>query len=444
MDKDQIQGARKQGLKCDAGAIEVGSLAPKWSSIPEKGIAFPLIWTDLDAASETKLTIKNAGGGVIKWTVFFEDNPGGIFTLVDGPVSGALGKDQFTELTYRCTPNGVGEFWGRLLIQTDLPEVGEVRYKLRCKVMENQSQPAAYADTQPGTTSLGQSTPDAFAQTQVSVGNPSTSPLDATVNLQDALADTIKFTASAGAVQAGQIADCAIADCRLPQPNVARLASDAAPQVDLTVPPGGTLTIDISCEPSAPGIYTGTLTIASNDPIAPLLRYDLSCEGAPAPDPEGLILSATSQELPQALIMGMALSPDGTQLLAGHWGDEKVAIYNVNPSSGGLSFDSHFSQPDMGTITGVRYSSDGKFVYYTSYNGDGVVIASRSADDVELCGARHQRQHLSLWREPAQVLCLRYNGRRACARHQPRRPEPLCDRHQRRFVDGADAQRGRW
>ncbi|NJM06758.1 beta-propeller fold lactonase family protein [Candidatus Gracilibacteria bacterium] len=210
-----------------------------------------------------------------------------------------------------------------------------------------------------GTLSLGQSTPDASAQTQVSVGNPSTSPLDATVNLQDALADTIKFTAGVGAIQ---------------------LASDAQPQVDLTIPPSGTLTIAISCEPSEPGIYTGTLEIASNDPISPLLRYDLSCELVPQPDPERLLLSATSQELPQAQIMGMALSPDGAQLLAGHWGDEKLAVYEVNPSSGGISFDTHFSQPGMGTITGVRYSSDGKFVYYTSYSGDGVVIASRADD----------------------------------------------------------------
>ncbi len=151
----------------------------------------------------------------------------------------------------------------------------------------------------------------------------------------------------------------------------------AGTAANVTIPPGGEMKIEISCTPSEAGLFYNTLVITTNDPTDPLLEYDISCESVPPAFPEPLAMSNKYAELPQRQIMGMAFSPDGKQLLAGHWENNEIAVHTVSdPTTGIASLTDKFSQPNMNTITGIRYSSDGKNVYYSSSGGAGVGVAT--------------------------------------------------------------------
>ncbi|MCB9113975.1 MAG: beta-propeller fold lactonase family protein [Caldilineaceae bacterium] len=358
--KDQIGGDRPVGPECDAGALEVGTLPPQWNSDKPAGAGFffPLTIFGKSWTSDQTLRIENKGGGSIAWQMLIENSAGGVFSLVDGPTSGGLGRNQSTTLTFRCAPTSMGWHDGMITILTDLPETPKFNYPISCAMKGDPDSPLAWRNQPPGPISAGQAPPGGQTTAKISVGNQGANPMAATVNLKDVLGDTIKFVLNIGAA-----------------------VSAAGTHQDVTVPAGQTMTIDVTCAPNAPGIFTGTLEIATNDPLNPLLSYGISCEGVPAPSPEPLAISATSQELPQQRIMGMALSPDGSQLLAGHWDNNEIAIYSIpNAASGFLNFQTKFNAPGMNTITGIRYSADGKNVYYTSFGGNGIVTANRDTN----------------------------------------------------------------
>jgi len=356
---DQIGGQRPQGTKCDAGALEVGSLPPQWDSDKPVGAGFffPVtIFGKVWSTTQT-LLIQNKGGGVINWSLAFENSAGGVYTLEAGPTSGGLGKDQSTTLTFRCTPTTLGWHEGMLLFKTDLPGQAELRYPVSCAMKGNPEDPLAWRSEPPGPLSAGQTAPGGQANVQINVGNQGANPMGATISWKNVLADTIKFVTKLGGVSA------------------------ASQQEEITIPPGDTLTVDVTCTPPAPGLYFNTLTITTDDPISPELTYDISCEGVAPPSPEALVAVASYSELPNQRIMGMALSPDGQQLVAGHWDGEELAIYGISTPAGGLlSFKGKFSAPGMNTITGIRYTSDGKQLYYSSMGGNGVVGVNRDSN----------------------------------------------------------------
>jgi len=321
------------------------------------GFFFPVtIFGKVWSTTQT-LLIQNKGGGVINWSLAFENSAGGVYTLEAGPTSGGLGKDQSTTLTFRCTPTTLGWHEGMLLFKTDLPGQAELRYPVSCAMKGNPEDPLAWRSEPPGPLSAGQTAPGGQANVQINVGNQGANPMGATISWKNVLADTIKFVTKLGGVSA------------------------ASQQEEITIPPGDTLTVDVTCTPPAPGLYFNTLTITTDDPISPELTYDISCEGVAPPSPEALVAVASYSELPNQRIMGMALSPDGQQLVAGHWDGEELAIYGISTPAGGLlSFKGKFSAPGMNTITGIRYTSDGKQLYYSSMGGNGVVGVNRDSN----------------------------------------------------------------
>jgi CSLREA domain-containing protein len=361
LDKDQIKGARLQGTKCDAGAMEVGSAQPiYYSQDPEgAGFFFPLTVFGKKFSSDHAFVMKNNGGGVFTWQISFPNNPGGAFAVADGVLSGGLGKGQSVSVPLTCTPSTLGWQDGLMLVTTDIPGKEVIQYPVSCKMTTDPNNPNSWRNQPPGPISAGQAPPGGQSQTKINVGNQGANPMSATINWKDVAGDTLQFTAGLGALQAASQA--------------------ATPQADFTVPPSGTLEITITCAPTGPGLFFNTLQIATNDPTDPQLDYDVSCEGAPNPDPERLGAGSLVSLLPQKM-MGLALSPDGTQLLAGEWGGTNIRIYDVSPTSGVPSFNKNFSTAGMTTTTGIRYSSDGKFVYYSSSAGDGVVAAKREAN----------------------------------------------------------------
>lgn len=366
MDKDQLQGARLQGQHCDSGAVEVGSLPPQFDSDQPEGAGFhfPLTVFGKVWESSQTLRIENKGGGLIQWEVQIENSVGGVFSLVGDQTSGGLGRNQSTTLTFKCQPQSIGWADGMILIKTDLPSKKEIRYPVSCKMITNPEAPSTYRSQPPGPISTGKATPNGATDVQLRIGNQGANPMGATISWKDAVADTIKFTAAPGM-----------------QVMRSELAKPSTAFADYTIPPSGTLALDITCTPPAPGLYANTLQIQTDDPDDPLLEYNVSCEGISPPDPEPINNGVVHTESPTRRVMGMALSPDDKQLLAGHWDDANLAIYSISdPALGNLSYQGLFSATGMSTITGIRYSSDGKQVYYSSNGGDGVVVANRATN----------------------------------------------------------------
>lgn len=357
---DQAGAKRPVGPKCDSGALEVGTFPPDWDSDKPEGAGFffPLTIFGKKWSSEQTLLISNKGGGLIDWSVEIENSAGGVFSQIGGPKSGVLANAQETLLEFRCAPTEMGAHDGVILFKTDNKDQPQIRYPVTCNMRGNPDDPAAWRNHAPGPMSSGQTPAGGQSSVQVQVGNQGANPMAATLNFKDLLADTIKFVVNLGNVTAA-----------------------AGPQTDITVPSGGVMTIDITCTPVAPGLYSNTLQITTNDPFNPVMNYDISCEGTPAPDPETMTPASLSSEVPSRQIMGMALSPDGKQLLAGHWENNEIANYSIlNANTGLLSLQNKFSTAGMNTITGIRYSSDGKNVYYSSFGGNGVVAVNRDAN----------------------------------------------------------------
>lgn len=61
----------------------------------------------------------------------------------------------------------------------------------------------------------------------------------------------------------------------------------------LTVPPGGAITVPVRFTPTTPGAQTGTLALASNDPVTPSFRVSLRGSGATA-GPSEVVLRVDS------------------------------------------------------------------------------------------------------------------------------------------------------
>jgi CSLREA domain-containing protein len=344
---DQVGTQRPQGDLCDAGALEVGVSPPEWTADPteDEPLVFPVIFATQAAASERSIEIGNKGGGKIAWEATLTRNDGGVFSLTNEEPKGELGKDDTETVTLRCAAAGDGTFYGALTFSIDQPEEREIVYNLVCSRRSDADEPVATPEEPPAPRSAGKAPPGGQSQTTIEIANQGSKPLNLNLSWAD--------------------------------PGVAGLS--VAPLGAAVVAAGASLAATVTCAPDSPGLFTNTLQVATNDPAQPSLSYPIACEGGPNPDPEPVSQQSTSQEGTPRQIMGLAISPDGTQLLAGHWEDAGIARYSRG-ASGLLSLQLPlFSVPGMTVVTGIRYSGDGRHVYYSSSGGDGVVAASRDA-----------------------------------------------------------------
>lgn len=343
---DQVGTKRPLGELCDTGALEVGVSPPEWTAEPGEGepLVFPAIFADQAAFSERTIVIGNKGGGSIKWEAQLTRNDGGAFSLLNDPPNGDLGKDDEETVTLRCAPLSDGTYYGALTFSIDQPEERAIVYNLACSRRADAAEPVATSEEAPGARSAGKAMPGGQSQVEIKVRNQSASPLSANLSWAN--------------------------------PGVGPL--NLAPLGDVIVAAGGLLAVSVTCTPSEPGLFSNTLQIATNDPLQPQLAYQIACEGAPSADPARVSQASQSQEGTPRQIMGLAISPDGSQILAGHWEDANIARYSRS-ASGVPSLQGSFSVAGMSSITAIRYSSDGKNVYYTSRLGNGLVVATRDA-----------------------------------------------------------------
>jgi CSLREA domain-containing protein len=357
---DQVMGARPNGQFCDAGSMEVGSQPPKLKSAPAAPggvLIFPAVFlNDGASSSETTLEIENNGGGLFLYQAQIDESWNNTFELIEG-AEGGLGKNQKKTLKLRCTPKGQGSYYGMLLVSTDMQDQPEARYKLTCH-SPSLSGPSVGAQQQPGPVSSGQAA--AGEQTMVSTQftNYGNQPVNASYSWKQTAGNIWEIVASKAAVSA------------------------ASGNASITIEPGETLNLDLVCKPTGVGLLVNTMELLTDDPANPVINYDVSCEGIVKPNPEPVALSDYSMEggIPGKSVMGLAISPDGKQLLTGYWNNTGVGVSSINPNSGQTSLQTVINKAGMGGVSAIKYSHDGKNVYYSSMIGDGVVVADRAGD----------------------------------------------------------------
>ena len=362
--KDQIGATRPNGPACDSGSIETGTFPPKWESEPYAvgaGFHFPITVPNNPTTNQT-LIIKNTGGGFIQWDASIE-NGGSVFTFESGQAtSGVLTSNQSTPVVLRCTPlEAQGWYYATLIFKTNTKEMPEARYPIDCKKAGNPEDPASWGNPRPGPVSGGPAPVSGTAKTQLSISNlGSADTMQLGYNMQDALANTMQIAAIPGAAGAS-------------------VSPASATSGNAAIPPGGKLTLEISCTPPALGLFTGRLVITTNDPVDPEFEYGVSCQGVVPPTAEKLALTQLFEDgAPPARGFGLAISPSGDELMVGHWDDNIVRVYALDPNTGEIGAIKQTLAPaGMDTIDTIRYSPDGNSAYWTTMVGDGVVVAQR-------------------------------------------------------------------
>src|SRR4029079_3762436 len=98
----------------------------------------------------------------------------------------------------------------------------------------------------------------------------------------------------------------------------------------ITLNPGERMKVTLSCTPPSVGVFLNTLSLTSNDPLNPVINYNIACEGAVNWPAETLQPDAFYSH--SSPLEGIAISPEGTQVLAGRYNDNVVRIYSRNQS----------------------------------------------------------------------------------------------------------------
>jgi 6-phosphogluconolactonase (cycloisomerase 2 family) len=362
--RDQINRDRDANPDfCDAGALESGTTPPKWKTSEQgnRGFAFPLIIQKEQTTSSYSIEIGNSGGGIINWQLQFEENPGLAYWIASGPPSGALARNQSVTINLQCKPLQFGEYLGVIVFKTDLPDQPVIRHRMYCRYLSENLGTAMWSYNPQKPVSAGSAAPGSPTTVQQQVGNLGSQPANANVKLKKEVDYFQLLMKAKGVAAANQVSAAGVAQ-------------------DFTIPPGGELLIDVICTPPGPGLFVNTLEIATNDPAHPLYSYDVSCEGVDPAQAQKLQPAELYKHASPSALWGIAVSPDGTQLLAGRGSSNVLETFSRNPATGQLTRGADFAEPNMSSIRDIVYSRDGKYVYYTSYFGNGIVELKRAAN----------------------------------------------------------------
>ncbi|MEP7356845.1 MAG: YncE family protein, partial [Anaerolineales bacterium] len=356
---DQNLASRPFGA-CDAGAIEAGANPPQYQSEPAPDqVNFPIVNLSVgEEVAAVEFVVRNTGGGALEYQIIDRNGPYGYETIsrdIAQPAQGVLFGGNEAHLSFFCEPHGPGDFFHDFEIRTNLRTHSDYRYTFHCAAAGEEAM--ASTEREPGATNMDPVEPGDTAHSELAVSNRGS-------------AQDLTVTSALAESQPGFAMNVTPPS----QPADGPAAPDA-PQA-YTLHPGQTLNVDVSCTPSSFGVILNTLRFTTSDPGNPVIDYNLACEGLVPPLPEPLHPGALYANASQ--VNNVAVSPDGTQVLAAPWANNGLRAYVRNTATGALSSPSTLAVANMGRIYGLAYSPDGTQVYYTSSLGNGLVVAQRS------------------------------------------------------------------
>jgi 6-phosphogluconolactonase (cycloisomerase 2 family) len=343
---------------CSSGAIEAVSPPPQFSSNPAPGlIRFPLIdFTQGQGGSLATLVLHNLGGGALTYQLVDQGGSSAIVNDSGATAQGTLFTNQQATITFACNPAVPGEYWRDFTVTTSDPNRPQANFSLVCDAVGPMGLPGM--DQMPGPVPMPMPLPGQTAHTGVTMTNLGHMPVTTSPALGEMGPPWMQTVTAAPAGQA-----------------------PASPATTLN--PGQSLHVDVACTPTGPGVFLNTLTFTTNDPVNPVIQYNLSCEGQVTSPPEPLSTASAYTPKPAAHVYGVAVSPDGNQVLGGGGGGEAtLSAFVRDPSTGALTQNGWVALPGMSAIQSIKYSHDGQYVYYTSAEGNGIVAINSAGDSL--------------------------------------------------------------
>jgi 6-phosphogluconolactonase (cycloisomerase 2 family) len=154
-----------------------------------------------------------------------------------------------------------------------------------------------------------------------------------------------------------------------------------------SIPNGGPPTnFIVTCQPTATGLRTAVLTIATNDPARATVNYNLVCDGVPLPPP---FLHVPGQAIQNGATagangpVGTAVSSDGQHIYLTDYGDDRLSLYR-RTATNDLEYVTSWQNNVNGVAGmdgpwGVTISPDGRNVYVAGYLSSSVTTFTRDS-----------------------------------------------------------------
>jgi 6-phosphogluconolactonase (cycloisomerase 2 family) len=347
---DQRSDPRPKGNACDIGAFESDMQVAGFGSLP---------------VPPGPIVIGNTSVGTPLVNSFTLINPGNIELEISNPQILGEDADQFevvtafpvttdseTQVYLRCLATAEGEFSAAFGFMTNVPDLDAIAYEVTCNVGPAPTPGYGSEPIAPGTLDFG----------PVAVGNGDTS--EQTLTYFETGNETLT-------VNAAELTGANPFDFTFNGFDTTILDGDPA------------ATLPITCTPSAFGLRTATLTLATTDPTQPTVTYTLVCEGIAPPSPPLTPpenLSFLNVDNPELLneTYDVAVSPDGQHVYVTNYVNDKLLVFARDGETGVLSMVMEYSNLDMGGAAMVEVSPDGTQVYLTAIESDAFLIFDRN------------------------------------------------------------------
>ena len=353
------RGTARSGPGCDSGAYEGPAAKPGYGSTPVQPGPLLLGNAVVGSTASGSLSVFNTGDAPLIVSAATLGGPSAAeFAVIGGlPATIAPGAPAVS-IQLQCTPTAIGARNASVSLSTNDPALPAVGYSLLCNGTATPaagfgSTPAAPSPLNVGQVVLGQSKPAALGVSET--GNAALSVSSATL----------------GGANPG---DFSVAGAPL------NIADGGAPQA-----------LSITCTPTALGVRTASLTLATNDPARPSVALTLTCKGVPVPQN---VIALPGQSIGTNIFngsagpYGIAISPDGRHVYATDQGDDTVTLFSRNPVTGNLTREQVYTDGGIAeTLDGawqVKVSPDGANVYVTSAGDDALTAFARNQETGEL------------------------------------------------------------
>jgi 6-phosphogluconolactonase (cycloisomerase 2 family) len=356
--KDQRDDSRPKdgdgvgGAVCDMGAIEGDTVKAGFGSTPVQPGPIDFGNVTFGAHQDAGISVFSTGNKTLQLSSPQIGGPNAAdFSLV---TAFPLSVNSPTPVTLRCQPTGStpGPRTASFSFITNDPDHTSVSYNLTCNAVAQPaagfgSTPAApgpldFGDVLVGQTKNGKITVKELGNATLTVNNP------------------VLGGANPGDFSIGGGFNLSLTDGHAP--------------VDVAV----------SCTPTAPGLRTATLTVATNDPTATTVVFNLSCTGKTPPPLALDTTSSTSVDgnlFPMTSPYGVAISPDGKNVYVVGYTSDTLQVFSRDPLTGQLGANPIQEFQDHTQLDGairVYVSSDGKNVYVTAANAGQILAYARN------------------------------------------------------------------